>query len=88
MQQWVVAHATTPTKTLRLAKYFFDKLFKPEVDGDARGAIWDFRMVGAAQSTQGSATQAATTPDVCAKLDSILITANATCAKADVDDAF
>ncbi len=35
-----------------------------------------------------TATQAEATPDVCAKLDSILITASATCAKADVDDVF
>jgi hypothetical protein len=49
-------------------------------------------LVGAAQSIQRyrdpGCSLRAILPDVCAKLDSILITADATCAKAAVDDAF
>jgi hypothetical protein len=92
LQQRVAAQAATTTETLRLAKYFFDKLFKPEVDTDTKGAFWDSGMVGTAQSIQRyrdpGCSLRAILPDVCAKLDSILITADAIGAKAAVEDAF
>jgi hypothetical protein len=37
-------------ETLRLARYFFDKLIKPEVDADTKGAFCDSGMVGAAHN--------------------------------------
>ncbi len=46
LQQRVAAQAAT----LRLARFFFDKLFKPEIDADTRGAFWDSGLVGAVQS--------------------------------------
>ncbi len=39
LQQWFGTQAATTTETLRLARYFFDKLFKPEVDADTKGAF-------------------------------------------------
>jgi hypothetical protein len=92
LQQRVGAQAATTTETIRLARYFFDKLFKPEVDADTKGAFWDSGMVGAAQSIQiyrdPACSLRALLPDVCAKLDSVLIKADAIGAKAAVEDAF
>jgi hypothetical protein len=92
LQQRVAVQAATTTETLWLVRYFYDKLFKPEVDADTKGSLWDSGLVGAAQSIRRyrdiGCIHRAILPDVCAMLDSILITANATCAKAAVDDAF
>jgi hypothetical protein len=92
LQQRVGAQAATTKETLRLARYFFDKLFKPEVDADTKGAFWDSGMVNAAQSIQiyrdPACSLRAILPDVCAKIDSILITADAVGAIAAVDAVF
>ncbi len=91
-QHRVAVQAATTTEALRLARYFYDKLFKPEVDADTKGAFWNSGMVGAAQSIHRyhdpGCSLRAILPDVCVKLDSILITADAICAKAAVEDAF
>ncbi len=50
LQQRVAAQAATCGETLRLAKFFFDKLFKPEVDAGTKEAFLDGGMVSAAQS--------------------------------------
>ena len=47
LQQRIAVLAATTSEMLRLSGYFYDKLFKPEVDADTKGAFWDSGMVGA-----------------------------------------
>ena len=92
LQQRVAAQAATGGETLRLAKFFFDKLFKPEVDADTKGAFWDGGMVSAAQSMRRYRDPKSSLrnilPDVCARIDSILAVASSTDVKSAVEDAF
>ena len=92
LQQRVAAQAAKGGETLRLAKFFFDKLFRAEVDADTKGAFWDGGMVSAAQSMHryrdSKSSLRTILPDVCARIDSILAVANSTDAKAAVKDAF
>ena len=92
LQQRVAAQAATCKETLRLARFFFDKLFKPEIDADTRAAFWDSGLVGAAQSIHRyrdpKSSLRAILPDVCDRLDSNLSVADESDVKAAVDEAF
>ena len=88
----VEAHAETCTKKLCLDKFFFDILFREEVDVVTRGSFWDEGLIHASHSMREfhrpGCNMHATLPEVFARIDDILFGAMSCDPEALVTAAF